>query len=189
MEWVSSIKEDTSYNQADLEYGIAHGLSLTDSDAAGAYISSVANGDDTIHAEKMLAMVTAKLFQAQGPSETAAWAQGLPKESAIRTTALHRVFEQWTQNDPESVSAHLVEMPPSQDRNTAIGGFVNRLVREDPLSAIAWASEITDTHTQERVLVSLGRAYLKRQPQAAEEWLETADLSPQAREQILNAPE
>ena len=189
MEWVSSIKEDTSYNQADLEYGIAHGLSLTDPDAAGAYISSVADGDDTIHAEKMLGMVTAKLFQAQGPSKTAAWAQGLPNESAIRTTALQRVFEQWTQKDPESVSSHLVEMPPSQDRDTAIGGFVSRLVREDPVSAITWASEIADGQTQERVLVSLGRTYFKGQPQAAEEWLQTADLSPQAREQILNAPE
>ncbi len=78
-------------------------------------------------------------------------------------------------------------MPPSQDRDAAIGGFVTRLAWEDPLSAIGWANEITDQSLQEKALVNAGRAYRQREPEAAEAWMETAPISANAKQQILKA--
>ncbi|MEM7384272.1 MAG: hypothetical protein AAF514_04945 [Verrucomicrobiota bacterium] len=185
MAWVSGIDEDSGFNKADLEFGIAHGLSLTDPKAAGIYMVTIAERGDDPHTGKMIGLVTGKVFQAKGPTATATWAQNLPEDSPVRTQTLHRVFEHWTRTDPQSVSAYLVKMPPSPDRNLAIGDFASHLAREDPQSALTWTREITDPHTQDRTIIKVGRTYLNSQPEAAERWLQSADISEEIEAQIL----
>ncbi len=87
--WVESVRDSERFNQADLEYGIAHGLALTDPEAAGAYLAAIAENGDSDHTGKALGMVLGKLIQADGYAQTAAWAQSLSDNSAIKGMALH----------------------------------------------------------------------------------------------------
>ncbi len=185
MAWVASVEDDDRFNQADLEYGIAHGLALTDPKAAGDYVMAKAESGDPAHVEKMLGLVTGKLLQAHGPADTAAWAEEFDEGSPSRGQAMRQVFRQWAKGDPQSASARLAEMPLSQDRDDAINGFVSQLIWGDPVSAMTWAGEINDPQTQERVLARTAQTFITNQPQAYKEWLDNSGLSGEARASIL----
>ena len=74
---------------------------------------------------------------------------------------------------------------PSAARDHAISGLVQRTRWENPQAAITWASEIEHPQRREAALVNAGQAYMRRDQDAAREWLSGSGLSEQAQKMII----
>jgi hypothetical protein len=77
-------------------------------------------------------------------------------------------------------------MPPSGNRDNAIGGLIHSYRWEDPVSSIAWANQIQDAKRREFVLALTAEAYAKKDPAAAAAWLPTSGLPAKTQQRFLN---
>ena len=67
-------------------------------------------------------------------------------------------------------------MPESDHKDRAINGFVSRVAKEDPQAAILWADTIKNESVRNEAFVQAGRAYLRNDSAAANEWLDASGL-------------
>jgi hypothetical protein len=91
----------------------------------------------------------------------------------------------WAKRDPLAASQHLAAMPPSENRDHAIGGLVSTHRWEDPSAAIAWAGEIRDAKRRSEILALAAEAYLRRDRPTATAWLPNSGLSAETQQRLL----
>ena len=106
-----------------------------------------------------------------------------------KSEGLSSAFGEWAKRDPTAASQHLVNMPDSPDRDSAISGFSRRISSENPQAAIAWAAEINNASVRENALVRAGQSMFRSDANGTREWLSTSGLSAAAQEQIVNPPQ
>jgi hypothetical protein len=82
----------------------------------------------------------------------------------------------WARADPLAASKHVAAMPPSGDRDYAIGGLVYSHRWEDPAAAVTWANAITDAKRREQALTLAAEAYARKDPAGAAAWLPSSGL-------------
>ncbi len=93
----------------------------------------------------------------------------------------------WAKADPLAASQYLSAMPPSANRDYAIGGLVSSHRWEDPAATIAWANEIRDNKRREDALTQAAEAYAKKDPEGAAAWLPSSGLSAATQQRLLSA--
>ena len=75
-------------------------------------------------------------------------------------------------------------MSDSPKRDFAIKGFADGYARQDPETAIAWASDISDPTLRNQSLTRAGQSYFRRNPKAAAEWLADSGLPSEVQKAI-----
>ena len=75
-------------------------------------------------------------------------------------------------------------MSDSPKRDFAIKGFADGYARQDPETAIAWASDISDPTLRNQSLTRAGQSYFRRNPKAAAEWLANSGLPSEVQKAI-----
>ena len=76
-------------------------------------------------------------------------------------------------------------MPPSGNRDWAIGGMVWSHRWEDPAAAAAWATQLSSAEGRERVTTLAAEAYLRKDPEGAAEWLPTSGLPVEIQQRLM----
>ena len=99
---------------------------------------------------------------------------------------MDRAFSEWAREDPVAAATELNTMTPSPARDSAINGYVSRLAWEDPQAAIEWAGSVNDPKARELTTVEAGRAFYRKDQEAAQLWLASSGLSVEAQKKVTD---
>lgn len=118
------------------------------------------------------------------PQAAIAWLDELPA-SGGKNHGLTSAFSSWAGRSPEEAGNHIRQMAPSLERDSAISGYASRVAWENPTAALEWANSVNDPKVRFQTQVNTGRAYMRRDPKGAREWLESTG-NEELRNTILN---
>jgi hypothetical protein len=114
------------------------------------------------------------------------WAMGLP-DSPERSAVIKRAWLSFNRKQPEEARAWLMSREPDELLQGIYARFLTHLAQNDPDRARSLAETAKDAAVRERMLVAVGKGWMKADPKGAETWLKGSGLSPTAREQIENS--
>ena len=116
------------------------------------------------------------------------WAMDLP-DTAARNRILVRAWLSYRKAQPELAAQWLAE----QDANDVLMPIFQRYLLGtggiDPKKALALAERATTPENRQILLAAVGTGWMKADPQAATEWLETAGLPPELEAQVRQGTE
>ena len=120
------------------------------------------------------------------PVAAVGWLEGLPPGNG-QNAGLRNAFGDWEDRDPAAAGEYLLAMPQSPQRDSAISGFAMGYAWQNPQLAITWAQDIQDPVLRQTSLTRAGQAFFRRDPDAAQVWLDSSGLPEEARQQIANS--
>jgi hypothetical protein len=82
----------------------------------------------------------------------------------------------WSQRDISAASAYTEALPPGEDRQAAVKGILDGAFEESPESAFTWALTLTDAGDKADKIDNLLTRWRKKDPAAAQNWLDHAPL-------------
>lgn len=116
----------------------------------------------------------------QNPVAALEWVMSQSDEST-RQSSLYQVWRNMAQGsgnvDPFSAAEEINTMPESSDKDYALSGYAAGARRLYPETAIEAALGISDPELREETIITSASYYLRREPEAANTWLETSGLS------------
>ena len=171
--WTTTLPEGDMRNAATGH--IAHDLARSDPQAAATWAQGVGS-------TRAVAAVGHEWAKRDGAAAVG-WLDSMG--SNTDSTAYFHTFDAWVGKDPQAASQHLVDMPPSANRDFAIGGMINRHRWDDPQSAITWADEIADPQQRQGALTRIGEAYMRKNRTGAAQWLPNSGLPAEVQARIL----
>lgn len=118
------------------------------------------------------------------PKPTFEWLATLPP-GARRAEAVRKAFAYWREADAEAAEDWLGAQSPSMTLDPAIHIVVAEQLEESPAAAINWTRRIYDKGRRERMMVKVGKIWMREDPEAAKQWLSTSGLPLGARRAIL----
>jgi hypothetical protein len=116
------------------------------------------------------------------PQSAAAWANALPA-GETRQRAMAEVVSEWAQKDAIAAGNYLTQFGAAPDLDRARQEYAQRVVRNDPEGAIAWAQAITEEKRRTDTTQELLNSWVRRDQQAAQTWAQTngVQIVPQSR--------
>ena len=175
--WAATLPDGEMRNHAN--YEIAKAKVRTDPAAAAAWAAPLAG-------EKGGGAIVYGISSEWSGRDGAATAKWLDTLSGDQSAAYGPAFAGWAKADPLAASERISSMPPSGNRDNAIGGLIHSYRWEDPVSSIAWANQIQDAKRREFVLALTAEAFVKKDPAAAAAWLPTSGLPAKTQQRFLN---
>lgn len=179
MSWALGLADPTMKSSAFAQ--VVRSLGRQDPEQAAALVARYAGEDYAAAAVGSAAFQLAR----QDPAQALGWVQTLP-EGEARASAEASLVREWARNDPFAAAEYVMGL--AETNNAAVAAFARSVVAVDPMASVAWAQSITDETQKERTLISVGQDWFRQDPAAAAAWLETTDLPPEARQQVLNPP-
>lgn len=123
----------------------------------------------------------------EDPAATAEWlARMAPTDPIYSAEYANELMQTWAESDSIAASEWLSSQNPGEQRDAAISGFSESILRYEPEAAAAWANTISDA---DRRMEQLGRnvgIWAATQPTEALEWVQTAELEPSVRTHLAN---
>jgi len=135
-----------------------------------------------------VARFTAANWMRSDPESALEWLAGLEAGSE-RLEALHACFGSWYELEPKRAVSWLRDHTPNPVLDPAVKTVAMRAMAASPVDAIEWASRIGDKGRRERVLVSIGKAWMTSDPEAARRWMTASGLPQAARRAITRSTE
>lgn len=127
----------------------------------------------------------AREYADEDPVATLSWANTLPEGNA-RNRAVRESFSEWAQRSPEEAANRLGSMNASPERDSATYGYATRVAWENPAVGVEWANTISDEGTRANALMETGRAYFRKDPEAAKQWLTSSGLTPEQQKRVTD---
>ncbi|MFT6861668.1 MAG: hypothetical protein ACJAVK_000221 [Akkermansiaceae bacterium] len=121
-------------------------------------------------------------YAKEDPASTVEWAVDLP-EGEGKNHAIGTSFHHWAGRSPEEAAAAIASVPAA-DRDAATYGYATRVVHDDPAIGVEWATSISDPEVRGSALVDTGRIFYRKDREAAQEWLATANLPEESVQKI-----
>ena len=214
--WFDSLSAEERGNGNDLKWGAVFGLADADPKAATNFAVSRLEGGDKDAGRMMDLIARNVLRAgnpSEAAQWTQGLPEGEIQEAAVRRVAeeyaeedapgavswlktlpdgkaqergLDRAFSEWAREDPVAAATELNTMTPSPARDSAINGYVSRLAWEDPQAAIEWAGSVNDPKARELTTVEAGRAFYRKDQEAAQLWLASSGLSVEAQKKVTD---
>jgi hypothetical protein len=123
----------------------------------------------------------------EDPAATAEWLVSMaPTDPIYSAEYTNELMQIWAESDSIAASEWLSAQEPGQQRDAAISGFSESILRYEPEAAAVWANTISDA---DRRMEQLGRnvgIWAGTQPAEALEWVQTAELEPAVRTHLAN---
>ncbi|MCP5537992.1 MAG: hypothetical protein H7A51_17380 [Akkermansiaceae bacterium] len=214
LSWFNS-QSTEDQNRRDLKWGAVYGLANTDPRVATDFaMQRLEMGDkDAGHMMNLIARAVMKSgspeeaarwsasvpegklrdvavsqvargYADEDPSKAVSWLQTLPEGNG-KALGFGMAFSTWAARDAEAAGNHLNQMNDSPERDSAVTGFTRRIAYQNPRAAVDWASTITDPKMRNETLVHSGRAYLRKDREAARQWLASSNLSAEVQKRII----
>lgn len=127
----------------------------------------------------------AEEYAEENPIAAIDWANSLPEGNG-KNRALEESFAEWARENPQAAADRLSALPDSPERDAATYGYARRVAWEDPVAGIEWANTIADDGTRTRALMDTGRAYFRRDAEAAKNWLPNSGLNEKQQKDLLS---
>lgn len=127
----------------------------------------------------------AEEYADENPVAAIDWANSLPEGNG-KNRALEESFSEWARGNPQAAADRLSALPDSPERDAATYGYARRVAWEDPVAGIEWANTIADDGTRTRALMDTGRAYFRRDAEAAKNWLPNSGLNEKQQKDLLS---
>ncbi|NBB79944.1 MAG: hypothetical protein GVY36_10950 [Verrucomicrobia bacterium] len=121
------------------------------------------------------------------PSAAAAWLESIPASDPIDSPENARhLMQVWAESDSIAASEWLSRQPAGPQRDAAIEGFSETIQSFEPAAAATWASAIADPRRRVSRLREHITEWSRNDPQAAAEWIQTAELAPALRTELAD---
>ncbi|MBY0401949.1 hypothetical protein K2X89_16770 [Myxococcota bacterium] len=117
-----------------------------------------------------------------GPAAMA-WALNLP-DTATRNRIIMRAWLSFRQAKPEEASEWLMAQEPTHSLMLVYRRYLTGTASLDPKQALAIADKAKDPKLRYEFLTAVGIGWMKTDPTAAAEWLESADLPLEVKDEI-----
>lgn len=142
------------------------------------------------YAEKSLSVIARRSIDHHDPEVLFAWLGALPplpgnEMDPEQTHAIAQAMKWWLRRDPEAAQAWVnsfEQVPAVYD--PALASIAQFHLRKDLPFAVQWATRIQDETLRSEYVVKAARRWYRRKPDAAGEWLATAEISEEERAQI-----
>jgi hypothetical protein len=157
---------------------LANRMASSQPEKAAAWAAQLTNPD----ARAMSELTVAAPWAATDPMAASKWVQTLPVENAAMVAGT--VAGSWAQNDPAGALQWISSLT-GETRNSAIAGYSATVSPNDPANALSWALSISNDHLRNRAVMPIVTNWLARQPEAARQWIEKSDLSPDEKARLL----
>lgn len=124
-------------------------------------------------------------WASRDPGAAAAWVDQQPGNQHF----YYNVAYSWARKDPKAATAWVDRLPASPIKEAFLGhaAAMMQFNYADPLTIISWAGKISDPDRRSEAYINATRAWLKRDTEAAQAWLQTAPLDQQSKDQLLGA--
>jgi hypothetical protein len=136
-----------------------------------------------------LRTIAGKWAKFHDPNALLDWIHSLPIEAAReseRVEAVRTALRTWVPDAPVEAEAWLESAPAGPTRDGAIDEFARGTVEADPAKAVVWAGRIEDEELRRKRTLRYTRRWFGQDPNAAGNWLVSADIPKAWRHQILN---
>ena len=163
---------------------VAHRFTNQDPEAAAQWVEQFAGQS---FADRAIEEVGDEWAE-RDPASAVNWLETL-SEGRGQSMGLHSAFGEWAQRDPVGASERISGMERSPQRDAAISGFSRRISYSDPGAGIEWANSIADESSRVRALTHAGQQLFRRDRSAAEAWVGSSGLPPEAQRAVLNPPQ
>ncbi|HAV12961.1 MAG TPA: hypothetical protein DCX06_05635 [Opitutae bacterium] len=138
--------------------------------------------------EEPMAVDTFVLTRAKNdPADTMNWYGQLPSNDLFKRAENARIImSEWSHTDSVAASSWLNTQEAGPDRDAAIIGFNDSMLKFEPEVATLWANSITAPETRVEQLTASIQTWALTQPQEALEWVKTAELDPDLRTSLAS---
>ena len=180
--WAEAIPDDASGDLKREAFRLAAGA-VARADAARAAGWYEAHRDDPDSAGS-LEVIARRWVAYHDPPALFEWLDSLAERGprdAERRRALALGIRLWMEADRDAASAWLRSQTPRPALDPALAVFARETAERDPTDAFEWAELIDDESLRHRTRVAAARIWLRRDPAAAEAWLEQNDPSGELR--------
>jgi len=180
--WAEGVPEMLpSYKQAAFRKACA-ALAASDPELAVRWASEHAGRD---YAEGSTTIIAGR-WASVDPHAALEWLMGLPRDDE-RDRAIADTFAQWLSFARAPAKRWLHAATPAEGLDEAVRILVRRTNKEGSSEgALGWALRIHDARLRDEVVVALGRAWMRREPAAARDWVESSELPDAVRTAILD---
>ncbi len=103
-----------------------------------------------------------------------------------RQFSYNEIANEWTKKDPQAASEWIYDLESGKEKDHAIQGMVQVLKSKEPDSSTIWAASISDEGMRERLVSENARVWLRRDHDAAAEWIANSEtLSEELKTKLL----
>ena len=156
-------------------------MAATDPQAAANYVTGLPVGDS----QNKAAISVVNQWMQSDPQAASTWAAGFT--GSTRQQALNTVVQQWAQNDPAAAGQWLAALPEDSAKQSAEQSYVNNLSWQYPDMAAPVALALTDENQRNNAIQNIARNWLRSDPTAAANWLQTTALPENQKQSLLNS--
>ena len=185
--WADAVPEDAPNQFKEVVFAVAAGaLAALDPERAAPWYESHMQ---QWYSTSGLLNIAGKWAYFHDPKPVVAWIETLPIEEARegeRIDALREAFRTWAPEAPDEVEAWIETASGGPMRDVAIEELARASADASPAEALRWAQQIGDEDLRRKRMLRYSRAWFVQDPEAAETWLEGADVSPGFRRQAMN---
>lgn len=168
----------TPENRWILDRALVTGLARSDFNSASTYIMSLPEKDRGAYVE-----VLAEQKIKDGITSAADWALGL-NDPSMKSSALQRVADQFTRQDPVQAAAWIKEHAGADYAKDAVSNVARQYAEKDPKAAATWAETLPAGTAQNEAYGRVFREWGRSDPTAASETLNAMASGPKKDESI-----
>lgn len=119
------------------------------------------------------------------PKGASEWAASLPAE--VRRGAIEPAVAAWTQSNPETAGQWLNTLAgPARDE--AASAYSSHVAVKDPVTALSWATSISDATIRDRSVDRIVTGWIRRNPNEATAWIRNSTLADADKKRLLATP-
>lgn len=145
----------------DLRSGVLSAMGKTwarsDPEAATAWISALENESDRYYLQNGIAIG----WSEHDPGGALEWATKTVSDPAALNEMLGDIVFNWSNLDPSGTTEWLDRQPAGAGKDSILGVFSDVIVGQDPMAAVAWANQISDTEQRKLHLRDLVRRWFQ----------------------------
>lgn len=93
-------------------------------------------------------------------------------EENVRAEAMEQIVRQWAKDDISEVGAFLNDQPASPEMDKAVAAFASAAYKQDPVTAMDWASSITEPRRRAATVGKLYFDWRRNDKEAANSWVQ-----------------
>lgn len=179
MEWARSQSDPAARDS--IWSGIVSAMAESDPSAAARLATNISDAAARHQALSNVGFNWARF----DPDGAVAWAAALP-DPADRTETVGNVMSVWTQYDPTAALQWFTAEPVSANRDSMIEQFIYSVGATDSRVALDLAMTMSQPEQRSAQVSQLASDWLRHDQPSAEQWLATASIDPQLRDQILS---
>jgi len=132
--------------------------------------------------------ILAERWVSMNPEAVLRWVSAsIPADE--RTMLLRHAFSRWLIEDFSDAAAWVEAASADPRHDPAFAAYANVLAQRDPEAALPWAEKIQDEGLRLTSLERIAASWYRRDPVAAETWLESSALEEAARKRVRQAPD